>query len=103
MSKWKTLPALFAVYSGSLFAQTGATATLLGTITDSTSAVVPGVTVKATNVDTQLTRTAITDTSGTYTIFSLPIGRYDIRAQAPGFRSSEVKDVPVVVVSYVPS
>ena len=76
MTKWNTLPALIAAYSGSLFAQTGATATLLGTITDSTSAVVPGVTVKATNVDTQLTRTAITDTSGTYTIFSLPIGRY---------------------------
>src|SRR5882724_3602158 len=97
MSKWKVFLALLAVSSGALNAQTGATATLLGTITDSTSAVVPGVTVRATNVDTQLTRTTITDASGTYTIFSLPIGRYDIVAQATGFRSSEMKDVPITI------
>src|SRR5260370_40686887 len=97
MSKWKLFTALLAASSTALFAQTGATATLLGTITDSTSAVVPGVTVRATNVDTQLTRTTTTDTPGTYTIFSLPIGRYDLLAQATDFRSSEVKDVAITI------
>ncbi len=96
MSTWRTF-LLLLVSSGSLLAQTGATATLLGTITDATSAVVPGVTVRATNVDTQLTRTTTTDTSGTYTIFSLPIGRYDIFVQATGFRSSEMKDVTITI------
>src|SRR5690349_6996999 len=96
MHTWRRF-LLFFVSSCSLFAQTGATATLLGTITDSTSAVVTGVTVRATNVDTQLTRTTTTDASGTYTIFSLPIGRYDIFAQAPGFRSSEVKDLAITI------
>src|SRR2546427_7588211 len=38
MPHWKTLPALFTAYSGALLAQTGATATLLGTMTVSATA-----------------------------------------------------------------
>ncbi|MEO8129610.1 MAG: TonB-dependent receptor, partial [Bryobacteraceae bacterium] len=78
-------------------AQTGATATLLGTITDPSGALVANVTVTATNADTQLTRAAETDSSGNYTIFALPIGHYDIRANLAGFRASEVKDVALTI------
>jgi hypothetical protein len=80
-----------------LAAQTGATATLLGTVTDPSSALVAGVTITATNTETKLTRAATTDSSGEYTIFSLPIGHYDIRAQAPGFRTAESKDVTLTI------
>jgi hypothetical protein len=80
-----------------LSAQTGATATLLGTVTDPTSAVVAGVTITATNTETKLTRATTTESAGDYTIFSLPIGRYDIRAQAPGFRTAEKKDVTLTI------
>ena len=88
---------LFSVCSFAAMAQTGATATLLGTITDSTGAVAAGVNVTAVNIDTNLTRSSLTDPSGNYTIFSLPIGRYDIRANLAGFRSSEVKDVALTI------
>ena len=80
-----------------LSAQTGATATILGTVTDPTGAVVSGVTVTAVNTETGLTRSGVTGGTGGYTIFSLPIGRYDVRAQAPGFRLSEVKDIPLSI------
>ena len=76
---------LFSVCSFAAMAQTGATATLLGTITDSSGAVATGVNVTAVNIDTNLTRSSVTDSSGNYTIFSLPIGRYDIRANLAGF------------------
>ncbi|MFN7919538.1 MAG: carboxypeptidase regulatory-like domain-containing protein [Bryobacteraceae bacterium] len=80
-----------------IHAQTGATANLLGTVTDPTGGVIAGATITAVNADTRLTRTVTTDGSGNYTIFSLPIGRYDVRAQAAGFRVSEVKDVTLTI------
>jgi hypothetical protein len=90
---FKRIILLAAFALAPLPAQTGATATILGTATDPTGAVVAGVSVTAMNTDTGLTRNTLTDGTGGYTIFSLPIGRYDVRAQAPGFRSTEVKDV----------
>src|SRR5215510_3629071 len=80
-----------------LCAQTGATATILGTVTDPTGAVVSGVRITAMNAETRLSRGALSGSAGDYTIFSLPIGRYDVRAQAAGFRSSEVKDVTLTI------
>src|SRR2546423_10123174 len=92
------LTVLFAAFAAaSLHAQTGATATILGTVTDPTGAVVSAVAVSAVNTETRLTRSAVTDATGNYTIFSLPIGRYDVRAQAAGFRSSEAKDIPLSI------
>jgi len=83
--------------SVSALGQTGATATLLGTVTDPSGAVISGVSITATNPDTQFTRTVTADNTGNYTIFSLPIGHYDIRATIAGFKSSEVKDVTLTI------
>ncbi|HYM12436.1 MAG TPA: TonB-dependent receptor [Bryobacterales bacterium] len=80
-----------------LAAQTGATATVLGTVTDTSSAVVAGATITATNVDTHFVRTTKTGSEGTYTVFALPIGRYSVRAEAAGFRASEVRDVQLTI------
>jgi hypothetical protein len=78
-------------------AQTGATATVLGTITDPSGAIAAGVEVTAINTETKFTRSSLTDGTGNYTIFALPIGRYDLHTQAPGFRSSEVKGVELTI------
>ncbi len=88
---------LAVVCCTSLWAQTGATATVIGTVTDPTGAVVTGATITATNVETRLTRAAVTDNEGNYTIFSLPVGTYDVRAQSRGFRVSDVKDVVLTI------
>jgi hypothetical protein len=64
------------------------TATIRGTVRDSTQAVLPGVTVTATNEDTGLVRTALTNASGVYSASELPIGRYKLDAELSGFRKA---------------
>jgi outer membrane receptor for ferrienterochelin and colicin len=60
-------------------------AALLGTVTDSQKAVLPGTTVTATNVDTQIQATAVTDANGRFRVSALRPGTYDIRAELSGF------------------
>jgi len=64
-----------------------ATAQMSGTVRDESGAVLPGVTVTATQVDTGLVRTAVTDESGTYVLPNLPTGPYKLEASLQGFRS----------------
>jgi hypothetical protein len=54
-------------------------------VTDPTGAVVSGATVTAENVDTGLSRAALTNQSGIYELLALPIGRYELRARKNGF------------------
>src|SRR5579871_2194849 len=67
------------------FAQVG-TADILGTVTDSTGGVLPNSTVTARNLDTNLTRTQQTGSSGDYAFTLLPIGTYSITVEATGFK-----------------
>ncbi len=57
-----------------------------GTVQDATGAVIVGARVTVTNSDTGAVRTAVTDASGTYAFADLPVGRYDISIENPGFR-----------------
>jgi len=70
-----------------LYAQTMA-ATIQGTVTDATGAVVPGATVNATNLENGLQRTAGTSGAGLYSMPNLPPGRYRVQVSAPGFQTS---------------
>jgi Carboxypeptidase regulatory-like domain/TonB dependent receptor-like, beta-barrel len=63
------------------------TAQLSGRITDESGAVLPGVTVTATQTDTGLTRSVTTDASGTYVLPNLPTGPYRLEAALQGFRT----------------
>jgi hypothetical protein len=60
-------------------------ATISGTIKDQTGAVLPGVDVVVKNVDTGLSRSALTDGNGYFTIPGLPPGSYETRASLQGF------------------
>ena len=51
-------------------------AQITGVVKDSSGAIIPGATVTARNIDTGLTRIAVTDGSGEYRLPSLPPGRY---------------------------
>ena len=57
-----------------------ATAELNGRVTDESGAVLPGVTVTATQIDTGFTRTVVTEGSGTYVMPNLPTGPYRLEA-----------------------
>ena len=62
------------------------TADLVGTIRDTSGAIVPGVTVALTNEATGVTRSATTGSGGTYIFTSLQPGQYRLTAEIPGFR-----------------
>src|SRR5436309_2248913 len=80
------------------FAQTG-NAQLGGTVQDPSKALIPGVTVTATNVDTNVTQTQISNESGVYSFAVLQPGLYRLSAELPGFRKQVLNDVRLVVAS----
>src|SRR5260370_38613943 len=72
-------------------------ASLNGTVTDSSGAAVPSAKVTATNPATGLTRTTATDQSGLYSFQQLPVGSYDLTAEATGFKVSKRTGVSLTV------
>src|SRR5437867_11274972 len=64
-----------------------ATAQIAGTVKDQTGAVLPGVEVTVTQIETGTTRNAVTNETGSYVLSSLPIGPYRLEATLPGFRT----------------
>lgn len=62
-------------------------ATLNGTVTDSTGAAIPGATVTITNKDTSANRVVVTNGTGNYTIPSLAPGNYLLSVTKAGFES----------------
>ena len=73
------------------------TATLLGTATDPSGAVLPNVAVKATNLATNAVRDATSDASGNYTIPFLPAGDYSVTASLAGFQAQKVENLTLQV------
>lgn len=67
-------------------AQTG-TSRITGTVTDPQGAVLPGAKVTAKNEATGVTYTAQASSAGNYSFDSLPVGTYEIRVEAQGFRT----------------
>ena len=72
-----------------------ATSGIIGTVTDSTGAVVPGASVTATNTATGIVTHGVTSTSGSYTIVDLIPGNYTLRIEKAGFQSFSAKEVTV--------
>jgi hypothetical protein len=71
--------------------------TLLGNITDSSGSAVPGATVVATEVETNVGRSAITNDAGYYIFTSLLNGRYTVSAEIQGFKKTVRENVKVDV------
>ena len=98
--KW-SLPVLLIILLASgpcVWAQLGAS-TIRGTITDPSGAAVAGATVTITNLQTNLTRSQGTRTSGTYSFELIPPGEYKVEIAAKGFRKSVVPRVQALVGS----
>jgi hypothetical protein len=68
-------------------AQVGTEGSFFGTVTDSSGSSVPGAEVTVTHLGTGLAKSATTDTEGSFSIPSLPIGQYSILVKAKGFKS----------------
>ncbi|SVE45459.1 uncharacterized protein METZ01_LOCUS498313, partial [marine metagenome] len=59
-----------------------------GTVSDETGALIPGVEVTATNVDTGGTRTVLTGDEGRYVAIDLALGSYEVEAALAGFQTA---------------
>jgi len=73
-------------------AQSG-NAQLGGLVEDPSKALIPGVTITATNVDTNVTQTTLSNESGTYNFAVLPPGKYKVSADLSGFKKIVNNDV----------
>jgi hypothetical protein len=60
--------------------------TILGTVTDASSAVVPKATIKAINTDENTSRTALANANGDYEFVNTKPGRYKVEVSAAGFQ-----------------
>ncbi|MBS1798956.1 MAG: TonB-dependent receptor [Acidobacteria bacterium] len=75
-----------AVIGGNSALAQNTTADVVGTVTDSTGAVIPGATVELTNVNTQEKRVITSGASGEYVFTLLKPSPYSLTVTAPGFK-----------------
>jgi hypothetical protein len=66
---------------------------IVGTVTDRSGAVVPDAAVKATQTETNETRTVATNGAGVYTLSTLPAGTYIVSISTSGFATFEARDI----------
>ncbi|MEO6816196.1 MAG: TonB-dependent receptor [Edaphobacter sp.] len=90
---WRAFAAAFLVISlfaisNKLYAQAGATGTILGTVTDSTGAIVSNAVVVVTNTATGAKVHITSSSSGDYQASSLNPGSYSVSAEMSGFQKS---------------
>ncbi|OGS04385.1 MAG: hypothetical protein A3G41_06970 [Elusimicrobia bacterium RIFCSPLOWO2_12_FULL_59_9] len=73
------------------------TATISGTVSDLTGAVIPGTTVRVRNVETGVARTLTTNVGGRYSAPELIPGRYELEVTAPGFQTMIRRGITLTV------
>jgi hypothetical protein len=72
-------------------------ATVVGTVTDETKAVLPGVTVTAVNIATGGQTVGVADERGEFRLLNLPPGRYKVTAELSGFSTVIVDAIELLV------
>ncbi len=71
-------------------------ASLRGTVTDPSGAVIPGVKVTLTDKSTNQVRTTMSNASGLYTFSALPPDHYVLTAEHSGFQTKVISDVVII-------
>jgi carboxypeptidase family protein len=94
-----TLVAFLALSAAAIAFGQAVTGAILGRVTDTTGAVVPGATVQIQNSDTGLSRTEQTDSGGRYLSRNLPLGSYSVTVQQAGFQTQVRSGIVLSVAS----
>ena len=90
---------VFLVTTLALVAQS-VTGNISGTVTDSTNSPLSGATVTVTNADQgTVAWTGKTNDSGIYRAPSLPVGRYNVAFEAPGFKKRQISQVNLSLIN----
>jgi len=85
--------ALAIVFPQAAFCQLAGSATITGTVTDSSGGVIAGADVTIRNTDTGIERKTQTDEAGIYNAAFLPPGPYEVRSAKTGFAAVLRKDL----------
>jgi hypothetical protein len=93
----RTLVAVLLVLGLSTSAMAQTTGAISGYVRDQSRAVLPGVSVTATQALTNVTSTAITNADGAYSFPQLSLGVYDVRAELSGFRAVNRSGIEVTL------
>jgi Carboxypeptidase regulatory-like domain len=88
---------MLLAFCGKSFAQAGATGTILGTVTDTSGAVVPSITVTVTNTGTGVANRTVTTSSGDYFVPGLLSGSYSVTVEAKGFEKYVARGIVLTV------
>ena len=70
-----------------------------GVVTDPAGAVVPGVAIKITNLETDFTANAESSGAGNYVMVNIPVGPYRLEATLDGFKTFVAEDVQVLTAT----
>jgi hypothetical protein len=84
---------LLSICSTAAFGQAGFFSAVTGTVTDSSRALIPGVTITAKAVDTGVVTTTVTNEAGAYNFSNLLPGKYTLSASLPGFQTRNLTDL----------
>src|SRR5215471_18493972 len=99
MRHLRTMFAIFLLAAScttAMYAQ-AVSATLVGTLTDSSGGVIVNAKVTATETNTGVVRTGNTNESGNYTFTNVPPGVYSVAAEQPGFKKVTRANIAVAV------
>src|ERR1700758_1159284 len=75
----------------------GVSATIQGTVRDSSGAVLPGVMITAISTETNLRREVVSNEAGLFSIPDLAPGKYRVQVSLPGFQTRVVENIELVV------
>src|SRR5436190_18524854 len=92
-ASWIIVSALaLGIFASTSSAQTSL-ATLRGSVADQQGGVLPGATVTVRQIDTNTTRTSVTETTGQYFLTALPAGSYELTVELAGFSTAKRPNV----------
>jgi hypothetical protein len=88
------LVAVVALVASAAHAQQGS---ISGAVVDATKAVLPGVSVTATDQEAGRQLVAVTNEKGDYLLASVPAGKYSVQAELAGFTTVLMRDIEILV------
>jgi hypothetical protein len=97
LSHLRYLLLLLILLAGLPFRASAQNATIVGTVTDPSGSVIANVKISVTHLETTLVSTFATNDSGQYVAVDLPIGHYNLKAEASGFKVAEQKNLVLQV------
>jgi hypothetical protein len=97
MRSHRILSVIFLVIAGAIAGYGQSTATLSGTVTDPSGAVVPQAQVTVHSLSTGVDRAVTSDSAGNYTVPSLQPGNYSVTVRASGFADYKVASLTLQV------